>query len=256
MLNKSQIEANKLLASLGWDKPGDLTLKEIAYTLNADVKETDLGGSRGRILMNNDNAVITIDSKVNLESQRNFILAHEIGHLILHRNITPLFSDTNKTLIDWYTKGKHEIEANQFASELLMPSHLFKSRIASRSLNLDLIRETASFFKTSQTATLMKYKDLGDFSISIIYIKDGIIQWKTESKDFPLKFLSKGSNVPDGSAAGDFFKGNELENDPVLVEALEWFPEDFNIENHLETKLYEHNFRIGKNGLLCCLWMQ
>lgn len=256
ILNKSQIEANQLLDSLGWIKPGDLALKEIAYTLNADVKESDLGGSSGRILMNENNAIITIDSKVKLESKRNFILAHEIGHLILHKNITPLFSDTNKTLSEWYAKGKHEIEANQFASELLMPSHLFKPKVTGKPLTLDLIRETADFFGTSQTATLLKYKDLGDFSVSIIYMEDGIVKWKAESMDFPLKFLKKGSSAPEDSVAGDFFKGQGLEEEPVLVEAIEWFPEDFGIEEHLDTELYEHNFRIGKNGLLCCLWMQ
>lgn len=255
-LNRPQIEANKLLNSLGWLAPGDLTLTEIAYASNADVKESDLKGSKGRILMDNNCAIITIDSKIKLKTNRNFILAHEIGHLILHKNITPLFSDTNKTLNQWYAKGKHEIEANQFASELLMPSHLFKSKVIGKILTLDLIRETAHFFGTSQTATLLKYKDLGDFSVSIIYMEGGIVKWKTESTDFPLKFLRKGSFAPEGSVAGDFFKGKGLEEEPVLVEAIEWFPEDFEIENHLTTELYEHNFRIGSNGLLCCLWMQ
>jgi Zn-dependent peptidase ImmA (M78 family) len=256
ILNKSQIEANKLLDSLGWIKPGDLTLTEIAYASNADVKEADLGGSQGRILMNNGNSIITIDSKVKLESKRNFILAHEIGHLILHKNITPLFSDTNKTLNDWYAKGKQEIEANQFASELLMPSNLFKIKVAGKTLNLDLIRETADFFKTSQTATLLKYKDLGDFSVSIIYLENGIVKWKSESTGFPFKFLPYGSKVPDGSVAGDFFNGLGLEEEPVLIEAIEWFPEDYEIEEYMDTEIYEHNFRIGTNGLLCCLWMQ
>lgn len=256
ILNNSQVEANKLLNSLGWAKPGDLTLKEIAYASNAFVKESDLGGSQGRILMKGENAIITIDSKVKLESKRNFILAHEIGHLTLHKNITPLFSDTNKTLNEWFAKGKHEIEANQFASELLMPSKLFKSKVIGKKMNLDLIRETADFFGTSQTATLLKYKDLGDFSVSIIYMEKGIVKWKTESSDFPLKFLPNGSKAPKGSVAADFFNGQGLEEEPVLIDAIDWFPEDFEIEDYLTTELFEHNFRIGPDGLLCCLWMQ
>lgn len=255
-LSKPEIEANKLLNSLGWSKPGDLTLKEIAYALNACVKESDLGGSQGRILMNGEHAVITIDSKVKLEAKRNFILAHEIAHLTLHKDVKPLFSDTHKTLSEWLAKGKHELEANKFASELLMPSALFKSRIIGKKMNLDLIRETADFFGTSQTATLLKYKDLGEFSISIIYMENGIVKWKTESEGFPLKFLPNGSRAPEGSVASDFFNGQDLEEEPVLVEALDWFPEDFEIEDYLTTELFEHNFRIGSNGLLCCLWMQ
>lgn len=174
----------------------------------------------------------------------------------MHKGISELFSDTDKTLYDWFANGKHEIEANQFASELLMPSELFKSKVKGEKMSLNLIRETADFFGTSQTATLLKYKDLGDFSVSIIYMENGIVKWKTESTDFPLKFLQNGSKAPNGSVAGDFFNGQGLEEEPVLVEALEWFPEDFGIEEHLDTELYEHNFRIGTNGLLCCLWMQ
>ena len=86
-------------------------------------------------------------------------------------------------------------------------------------------------------------------------MEDGIVKWKTESKDFPFKFLRKGSGVPKGSVAGDFFEGQDLEEEPVLVQALEWFPEDYEIENYLTTELCENNFRIGSNGLLCCLWM-
>jgi len=44
-------------------------------------------------------------------------------------------------------------------------------------MSLDLIRDTAKYFGTSQTATLLKFKDLGDFPISVIYMKNGIIEW-------------------------------------------------------------------------------
>ena len=255
-LSKAQIAANELLNSLGWSKPGDLSLNEIAFASNAYVKESDLEGSDGRILMNDDNAIITIDSKVSFEPRKKFILAHEIGHLTLHKGMSKLFSDTDKTLNEWYANGKQEIEANQFASELLMPSDLFRFKVNGNGMDLDLIRDIADFFGTSQTATLLKYRDLGDFPVSIIYMEKGIIKWKAESSDFPLKFLQYGSKVPEGSAAGDFFNGQGLEDKPVLVDALDWFPEDFKIEDHLKTELYEHNFRIGTNGLLCCLWTQ
>lgn len=256
ILTNSQKSANDLLSSLGWSKPGDLTLNEIALASNALVKESNLEGSEGVISINGDEAIITIDSKQNYEPRKRFVLAHEIGHLILHKDISRLFSDTNKTLNEWYTKGKHEVEANQFASELLMPSHLFKSKVAGEVMNLDLINTTAEYFGTSITATLLKYKDLGDFPLSVIFLKNGIVHWKQESSDFPLKFLAKGSQVPEGSVAADYYNGRGLEEEPVLVDALDWFPEDFEIEDHLETQFFEYCFKIGNEGLLSCLWAQ
>jgi len=170
--------------------------------------------------------------------------------------MSTLFSDTDKTLNDWYAKGKHEVEANQFASELLMPSHLFKSIVSGKVMSLDLISSTAYYFGTSVTATLLKYKDLGDFPLSIIFVKNGTVEWKQESSDFPLKFLRKGSQVAEGSVAADYYNGQGLEEQPVLVDALDWFPEDFAIEDHLETQFFEYDFKIGDDGLLCCLWAQ
>jgi len=44
----------------------------------------------------------------------------------------PFFSDTDKTLSDWYKNGPHELQANEFASEFLMPSPLFKQRVVGK----------------------------------------------------------------------------------------------------------------------------
>jgi len=75
-LNKSQIEANKLLNSLGWSKPGDLTLSEIAFASNAFVEESIIEGSQGRIVMKGNEAIITVSSKIEFEPKKKFVLAH------------------------------------------------------------------------------------------------------------------------------------------------------------------------------------
>jgi Zn-dependent peptidase ImmA (M78 family) len=255
-LTRAQIAASKVLHSLGWKQPGDLTLDEIAYASNAFIKESVLKGSEGRILMKGEDAVITIDATITYEPRRNFVLAHEIGHLTLHKKIAPLFSDTIKTLSEWHARGPQELEANQFASELLMPSALFNPMVQGEEMSLDFIREVADYFGASQTATLLKYKDVGDFPISIIYAEDAVVKWKSESTDFPFTFLPRGTKIPEGSAAADFFQGQDLEEEPVLVDALDWFPEDFEMEKYLTLQLFEHNFRIGTNGLLTCLWTE
>ncbi|MEM8999824.1 MAG: ImmA/IrrE family metallo-endopeptidase [Bacteroidota bacterium] len=252
---KAQIEAIKLLKLIGWEKPGDLTLEEIAYYLKAIVNDTVMNGSQGRILMDENYAIISINSEIDYLPKRNFVLAHEIGHLRLHNQILPLFSDNESTLNEWYKKGKHEEEANEFASELLMPSNLFDSQVKGRIFDLSMIREVASYFGSSQTATLLKYRKVGDFPISIIFSKDGIVKWKAESDEFPLKYLPKGSKIQNQTAASDFYKNGFLEEEPISLNPVHWFPEDFKIKDYLYDELKEQNFRIGKNGLLTCLWI-
>lgn len=253
-LNKSQNYAIKLLNSLGWKQPGDLSLEEIVWSSGAYIKYSEMNKCEGRILMNKNNSIITINSKIKYQPKLNFVIAHEIGHLTMHRDISYLFSDTKQSLQQWLAKGSHEIEANEFASELLMPSQLFKEKIRGRKLDLDLIKDTANYFGTSQVATILKYKDIGDYDISVIYLENSKVVWKQESDDFPLKFIPKGFIAPIQSNCGDFFKGLPIEEEPILIDALEWFPYDFEIENYLELELYEQCYKISDNSILCCLW--
>src|SRR6188474_1010378 len=60
------------------------------------------------------------------ETRRRFTVAHEIGHLLLHQYTAP-HADRRMKLRDARSSegsALEEIEANQFASELLMPSEL------------------------------------------------------------------------------------------------------------------------------------
>jgi len=253
-LSNPQKQANALLNSVGWKKPGDLSLEELVWSLDGYVKYSDMNKIEGRILMSKENAIIAVNSKIKYLPKLNFVLAHEIGHLVMHKNISYLFSDTKKTLQQWLSNGIHENEANEFASELLMPSELFVNKVKGKKLNLDLIKETSNYFGSSQTATFLKYKDYGDFPLCIIYLENGRVVWKQESIDFPLKFLPKGFNAPEQSNSGDFFKGKPIEDEPILIDALDWFPEDFNIDDYLDLEFYEQCFKISDTSVLCCLW--
>ena len=185
-MNNPTLRAKDLLDSLGWTSPEDMTMEDIAWAYGLMVKRTEMDGSEGRILMNADSAVITVNAKIDYQPKINYIIAHEIGHARLHRDKFPMFTDTDKTLANWYANGEHESEANEFASELLMPAALFKRKVTRRKLELSLIENVAGYFGASKTATFLRYKELGDFPVMIIFIENGLIQWKTASDDFPL----------------------------------------------------------------------
>jgi hypothetical protein len=59
----------------------------------------------------------------NGEGRARFTAAHELGHLILHRNV-PLARFHCDNVPKAYRRS--EPQANHFAAELLMPSHLFR----------------------------------------------------------------------------------------------------------------------------------
>ena len=245
--------ARDLLSDVGWERPGDLSLEEIAGSLGAVIERDVLGGSEGRILMMGNSAIIKLNVAIEHPGKRNFVTAHEIGHFVLHKELK-LFVDNNRTLSEWYAKGAHEQEANKFAEELLMPRDLFKQKVQRQKLSISLISDVAGYFSVSLTAAFIRYSRIGEFPMMIIYIEDGIVKWKTESGDFPFPYLQFGSKVSAWTVAGDFFNGKYLEQSPVKVDAIEWFPNDYKLEHQNDWKLWEQCFQVSQNGLMTCLW--
>ena len=205
--------------------------------------------------MTEKDVLISVNSSIDYQPKINYILSHEIGHGILHKGIAPLFNDNQKSLSEWYSKGVHETEANQFAVELLMPSDLFSRKVKNKKLSLPLIEEIADYFKASKTATFLRYKDLGSFPVMIIFIEDGVIKWKSYSEDFPFKWIPYQTKVPALTVAGDYYYHQVKEDRPVKVDAIEWFPEDGKLlRGNEQTKLWEQCFPATSNSILTCLW--
>ena len=65
------------------------------------------------------NNIIYIDESLP-ENEKTFVLAHELGHMLLHKKTNALFLDT-RTQLKTY---RYEKEANTFAAELLIPDSL------------------------------------------------------------------------------------------------------------------------------------
>ncbi|GAA4334932.1 ImmA/IrrE family metallo-endopeptidase [Flaviaesturariibacter amylovorans] len=245
--------AQDLLNDIGWGRPGDVSLDEIASSIGAIVEVEALEGCEGRIIMSKTSAIIKLNASITHRGKLNFVLAHEIGHFVLHRGLK-LFVDNSMTLSEWHTKGAHEQEANAFAEELLMPNALFTERFKGKKLNIGLIEQLAEYFSVSLTAALIRYCRIGHFPIMVIFIDDGVIKWKMNSKDFSFPYLPYGTRVPAWTVAGDFFSGKPLENKPVQVDAIEWFPDDFKLRDNAKRKLWEQCFRVSQKGLMVCLW--
>ena len=252
--NNPVTAAGQLRAQLGWQYPEDFTLEEVANFLRIFVKSGNIS-SEGRIVMKSDTGIITIREDISLQSKKNFIIAHEIAHFCLHKNLLAVFTDTHKTLSDWYRTGLQEQEANQFASALLMPETLFRKRIDKQKLSVALIREVSAYFVVSMTAAFLKYVDIGRYPLMVIFIENGIVKWKKHSTDFPYTFLELKSRVPAYTVAGDYFIHGRLEEAPEKIAAIEWFPDDFKCQKEPDTMLWEQCFQVSEYGLISCLWV-
>jgi hypothetical protein len=255
MNRKGNTFATNFLEKCGISLSTDIPIEEIIGSEGAHIQTCKIEGAEGRIMFNGDgaDAIISISDAINLETKKRFVLAHELGHLIMHRQQKRILTDTDLTLSEYSAKEVIEIEANSFASEFLMPENEFKKMCTGR-FNLDLIKKIAQKFHTSTTATLLRYKDIGNYPIAVIYSEGGLIKWKFFSPDFVLQFIPTNSPIPINTIAYDIFKAKYNSTEPEQIDAIDWFPNDFNIKRYMSWKFWEYSFRVSEKGILTCLW--
>lgn len=74
-----------------------------------------LDGVRGFYQYFQRNNIIYIDENLS-EHDKMFVLAHELGHMVLHKKSNAIFMDTRTQ----FKTSRYETEANKFAMELLI----------------------------------------------------------------------------------------------------------------------------------------
>lgn len=113
-----------------------------------------------------DHKVIAVNERHPLTRQR-FTIAHEIGHLALHRGV-PVHVDQGfrvnlRNPLSSQGQDIEEIEANAFAANLLMPYHWIRGDLRGDLIDLDdsiEVQELAQRYQVSQQAMLIRLANL------------------------------------------------------------------------------------------------
>lgn len=92
---------------------------EIIKNLNVILVYYPLKDVRGFYQFFQRNNIIYIDDNLP-ENEQIVVCAHELGHMLLHKNSNALFMDTRTHFVT----TKYENEANTFAAELLIPDSI------------------------------------------------------------------------------------------------------------------------------------
>ena len=214
-----------LLSSLGIEDVSSIDVADLIVYHNGIVIEKNLQNSDGRLVMKNGKSIVTVDSKIEFPQRKRYVLAHELGHIILHANHTASFTDDDTTL-EGYKKGVQEKEANDFAAELLMPTDKFKETCEGRKFSPELVSELSSTFNTSLTSSVYRFIDLGNHPLAAFYSKDGKVQYWKKSKDMYYKIPDINKlNVPEESVAEEFYRYKRIYkiNDIQEIEKTTWF---------------------------------
>lgn len=118
--------------------------------------------------------VITINANSHSTKQR-FTIAHELGHFLIpahDKTVTCVAADL-KTAASEKSRRKSEAEANDFASELLMPTDRLSKQIDSHiGPELEKIVALADQYKVSKEAMIRKYMPLTPHTCAVFFGKE------------------------------------------------------------------------------------
>lgn len=166
----AQSQAERLVERLGIEAAA-VDVREVAATLGLSVMETDLGEGMSGLLVTGGGKKLICVQKGDHKHRQRFTIAHEIGHFHLRHQFEPgehvhvdkgLFVSQRGPRASEGIDSK-EIEANQFAASLLMPSRLVlrEAQAIGEPLSEEAIRQLARTFQVSEQAMTIRLTTLG-----------------------------------------------------------------------------------------------
>lgn len=226
MTSRQAQAARELLINCGVENPAEIDIKDLITFHDGIVQEVSLENCDGRMVMKSGRSIVSLNSNIEFPQKKRFVLAHELGHIILHGGQEATFSDDYATL-EAYKNGPQEIEANEFASELLMPELLFKEACFKQKFGSELIKNLSERFNTSLTSTVYRYIDLGPHPICVFYSKDRKVQYWKKSEQFRYWIPDRNKlNVPGDSVAEEFYAKGKIytkkDSDQIITKST-WF---------------------------------
>lgn len=234
-VTNANIKAKQLLENCGLDEITNLEMDLFVSGLDAMLLEEEMINCDGKIIFGNSKAVIKINSNIQYAERKRFVAAHEIGHLIMHRNMQlPVDTFANFNIIagmeNMLKNGKQELEANEFAGELLMPETLFLKEAKGEKFSPLLIKHLSERFKTSLTATIFRYLQFEQLHpLCLVFIENGKVKYWKKSNDLKV-WLGDYTRLspPSDSVAAEYIQNNyeflyKLEEKAQAITKSIWF---------------------------------
>ena len=191
-----------------------------------------------------DHAVwgIAYNGKARGERQR-FTIAHELGHFILHRSQKQSFncdSQSVHTGID----GLRQIEreADEFASNLLMPGDLLREWISNQRIDLHVLSAIAKRFQVSFEALCIRFIKFTKQRAILVYWDNGFVkyEWRSSSAVRTRARIRRNGDPQEplpGTLAAD--TSVEQEWDGTEMSAAIWCPEE---AAHMKLWEFKHSY--------------
>lgn len=185
--SKGKNKAKEILNEIGFDEVTELTNSDLVNGFGILFISEPLKNADGKIIRGKTKTIIKVNSSITHPERIRYVVAHELGHYFLHNKLE-IHTDNSKTL-NWFKvedqakRGLQEYEANDFASELLMPEVVFRKFIEYKPFSPSLIKEISNRFQTSLTSVVYRLITLDVFPLLVVFISDGVVRYWRKSPD-------------------------------------------------------------------------
>lgn len=174
--------AGELLSDLGLQSP-PVDPEWIAHEVGLTVRQEMLpAGVYGAMWKKGNDFGIVVSPSCPTVGHWRFSMAHELGHYHVDGHVEAMFTCDDGTVesvggLFRDRKDRLEREADWFASELLVPTAPFVSRIREDDAGIERIRALADEFGTSLSMMAIRYAEVTTRPVASILSRDGQIEW-------------------------------------------------------------------------------
>jgi len=150
---------------------------------------------------------ILFNPTIRSRGRRNFTLAHELGHYLVHRSSTSKILECGQAEVLGAStdtaRRQLEHDADQFASYLLMPLDDFRAQVSRQKMSLDLLQHCSDRYEVSSTAAALKWLEFTDRCAVLVVATSGFVLWCMRSKSAARSrlFFPSGMPLPPDSLA-------------------------------------------------------
>ena len=175
--------------------------------------------------------------------RRRFTIAHELGHFILHRGQQQSFNCDKESVYSGIdTIRAIEREADDFASNLLMPGDLLRDWISNQCIDLRILSGIAKRFQVSFEALCIRFIKFTTQRAILVYWDNGYVkyEWRSSSAVKTRARIRRNADPQEplpGTLAAD--ASVEQEWDGAEMSAAIWCPEE---AQHMKLREFKHSY--------------
>lgn len=231
-------------------------VREIASAIDiTEIRERPLDGLEGCLIVPEDKSSGAILVRRDRhETRKRYTIAHELGHYVnpFHKSNSPdgfrcRAKDMSQEKFDPKDKfAKMEVQANQFAAELLMPKKevaKFIGRTGAPDIT-NIIDMAKSRFEVSREAAARRYVANLDEPTAVVFSHNGKIRYIIPNDDFPRLAVWNGAQLPSEAYSVNTDKAIGDVSDWVEVAGHAWLERSHGMSVFEQTLAQQKGYRM------------